>query len=247
MNPTPPFDSAVVKALLLAIVGLAGVIASFFGIDEALFNEKAQRVVDALLLLATAGGIFWALYGRLFMRTPPLTQAAVKATMKHEGIEEEPYDPAHPPSPPQSPALIGIIAILLTVAVLAGCDTTPTRLPAAAQVVQEACARDEAYSAIRCATSIPQVYEVYQVSILDLVKDPTVEDGVKTRLRQLDAAASPVMATGLGLIAEYSAVQTALAQGQTTEEQLRIANQNLEAWVTSALPKIAALREALGL
>jgi hypothetical protein len=232
MNPTPPFDSAVVKALLLAIVGLVGIVGSFFGIDEAVFNAKATRVVDGLLLLATAGGVFWALYGRLFMRTPPLTQKAVDATIKAGDNKQ---------IPPSSPALIGLIVLGVCLVGLAGCQVTP------ATAIQEACARDAQYSAIRCAKSIPDTYEVYQESLLRMAEDPTTDPDVLKRIKQADAAMTPVMVAGLDVTQTYNTVRMQLAEGTTTEDQLRIANANLEAWIVGALPKLAALRDALGL
>lgn len=143
--------------------------------------------------------------------------------------------------PPSSPALIGVFVVLLLVLLVSGC-TTPPLAP-----TREACARDEAYSAIRCASGVAQEYEVYQESILRLVEDPGTPDEVKQRLRQVDAALTPVMVTGIQITRDYRAIRFALDAGETQEDQLRIANANIETWLVSALPKLAAMREALGL
>lgn len=80
MNKIGMLDSQVIRAALLALVGLAGLIASFFGVDEALFSEKAARLVDALLLVLTTGSVIWAAYARATKPTPPITDGAVAKT-----------------------------------------------------------------------------------------------------------------------------------------------------------------------
>jgi hypothetical protein len=67
------YDAAVMRALLVAAVGLIGVIASLFGVDEALFSEKSEKIVDALSTLITLGGIVWAGIARARKPTPPVT------------------------------------------------------------------------------------------------------------------------------------------------------------------------------
>lgn len=75
-------DAGVIRALLVAAVGLLGLVLSFFGVDEAAFGEKAGRLIDGLLLLLTAGSVFWAGYSRATKPTPPLTQMAKDATAR---------------------------------------------------------------------------------------------------------------------------------------------------------------------
>lgn len=75
-------DSQVIRALLIAIVGVLGLVLSFFGVDQALFSEKASKLVDALMLLIVAGGVFYASYARATKPTPPLTEAAVKKSQE---------------------------------------------------------------------------------------------------------------------------------------------------------------------
>lgn len=75
-------DSAVIRALLLAVTGLIGLILSFFGVSEALFSEKAVRLVDALLLVLTTGATLYAAYARATKPTPPITDEAVAKTIQ---------------------------------------------------------------------------------------------------------------------------------------------------------------------
>lgn len=88
MNKIGMLDSQVIRAALLALVGLAGLIASFFGVDEALFSEKAARLVDALLLVLTTGSVIWAAYARATKPTPPITDGAVAKTAELQKSQE---------------------------------------------------------------------------------------------------------------------------------------------------------------
>jgi hypothetical protein len=67
------------RALLVAAVGLIGVIASLFGVDETLFSAKATKVVDALSTLLTLSGLVWAGYARARQPTPPITLTRSRA------------------------------------------------------------------------------------------------------------------------------------------------------------------------
>lgn len=73
-------DSATIKALIVATVPLLALIASFFGVDQAVFDREASIWTERLLALATAGGIAWAAWARLFKPTPPLTETAAQKT-----------------------------------------------------------------------------------------------------------------------------------------------------------------------
>lgn len=73
-------DAGVIRALLVALVGLLGLVLSFFGVDEAAFGAQASRLVDGVLLLITAAGVFHAAWSRATKPTPPLTEKAVAAT-----------------------------------------------------------------------------------------------------------------------------------------------------------------------
>ena len=88
MNQIFWLDSAVMRALLVATAGVIGVLLSFFGVDEALFSEKAARLIDALSILLTAGGVAWAAYARAKLPTPPITDKAVERTAVREQQEK---------------------------------------------------------------------------------------------------------------------------------------------------------------
>jgi len=71
------YDAGTMRALVVALVGLVGIIASLFGADEALFSDKAPKIIDALSTILTLGGVIWAGIARSRQPTPPisLTQA----------------------------------------------------------------------------------------------------------------------------------------------------------------------------
>jgi hypothetical protein len=74
------FDSHTMRALGLALIALLGLILSFFGVDENVFSERGQRVLDALLLVIATGSALWAGHARATKPTPPLTEQAKVAT-----------------------------------------------------------------------------------------------------------------------------------------------------------------------
>lgn len=88
MKSIPLLDSQVIRAALLALVGLLGLILSFFGVSEAAFGEHATRLVDALLLVITTGSVLWAGYARATKPTPPLTNTAAAKTVLREEAEQ---------------------------------------------------------------------------------------------------------------------------------------------------------------
>lgn len=80
MKTIPLLDSQVIRAVLLALAGLIGLILSFFGVSEEAFGAHASRVIDAILLLVTTGSALWAAYARAMLPTPPITDAAATKT-----------------------------------------------------------------------------------------------------------------------------------------------------------------------
>lgn len=89
MSPIWWLDSHVMRALLVAAAGVIGVVLSFFGIDEALFTQRAARLIDAVSILLTAGGVAWAAYARAKLPTPPISEKAVERTAEREQQEKQ--------------------------------------------------------------------------------------------------------------------------------------------------------------
>jgi hypothetical protein len=69
-------ESGVLRALGVAMISLLGLILSFFGVDELVFAEKGQQILDAILLVITTGSVFWAAHKRANSPNPNLTAAA---------------------------------------------------------------------------------------------------------------------------------------------------------------------------
>lgn len=81
------YDAATMRALLVAAAGLIGVIAGLFGVDEALFSDKAAKVVDALSTLLTMAGIVWAGIARARHPTPPVKLSQASADEANSKIQ----------------------------------------------------------------------------------------------------------------------------------------------------------------
>jgi hypothetical protein len=76
-------DAAVLKALLLVIVGFIAQVASIFGLfDAEVFKGKAEDLVEAISVLLIGLGAFWAWYARVYQPTPPLSDIAVQKTQE---------------------------------------------------------------------------------------------------------------------------------------------------------------------
>lgn len=75
-------DSGTVRGLIVATIPLLVLIASFFGIDEAVFQAQLEGWGEKLVALVSLLGIAWAAYARVFKPTPPLTEKALQETQR---------------------------------------------------------------------------------------------------------------------------------------------------------------------
>lgn len=106
-------DSATIRGLLVATIPLLVLIASFFGIDEAIFQAKLEGIGEKIVALVSLLGVAWAAYARIFQPTPPLTETAkIKtAQMLSEGKLAQ--------VPPPSNAQQGFVRPLMLAVMLA--------------------------------------------------------------------------------------------------------------------------------
>ena len=89
MSETPlpsQWDSAVIRQLAFAGLALiATVAADFFGVSRDLIEERGGRLIEAVLsVLIVAVPLFLAYRARMYKATPPITEAAVKASAARE-------------------------------------------------------------------------------------------------------------------------------------------------------------------
>lgn len=83
LEKIPVLDSTVIRALVVALLGVVGMICSFFGVSDALFaNEKVERLADGMATLVTLFGVVWAGWARATKPSPPLTETAKQATVE---------------------------------------------------------------------------------------------------------------------------------------------------------------------
>ena len=73
------YDATTMRALLVAVVGLIGIIAGLFGIDEAVFSVKAAKIVDSVSTILTLVGVIWAGIARAQNPTPPIKLSQASA------------------------------------------------------------------------------------------------------------------------------------------------------------------------
>jgi hypothetical protein len=110
-------DSGTVRGLIVATIPLIVLIASFFGVDEALFSTQLEGIGEKIVALVSLAGVAWAAYARVFKPTPPLTETAAKLTQ--ERLVQE---AAHKQGGYAGVGLLGLTAALsLALVALAGC------------------------------------------------------------------------------------------------------------------------------
>lgn len=222
-------DAAVVRALLVAVVGLIGTILSFFGVDEAAFGEKGQRLVDGISTLLIAAGVFWAMYARINQPTPPLSDTAVAKTQQllAQGKLQERKSAQGGFARPLMLALLLAIAVPV-VATSSGCAGTRA-------------AYSEAQSPDEYAYVITEHYASLVREAADLKERQTTPRDAVEAMQRAELAARPLIlggdnppSPGLRDLAEsYSAVRDAKSE------------QDLQLAIDRAVLKIADLIRAV--
>lgn len=196
LNKIAALDSQVIRALLVAIVGLIGLLLSFFGFDEGLFTERAGRVVDALLLVLSTGGVVWAGYARAYLPTPPITSTAIVKTQERQAKEG-------------GFARIGFLALISAVLLsgfllLPGCQSTRAAYQAADSLDETSYVISEHYASL--------VREA-----ADLASRPTTPRGVVRAMQEADLAVAPVIDSLRRLRDAYVATRDAKTEAALQE------------------------------
>lgn len=224
MDKISKLDSQVIRGLLVAIVGLVGSILSAFGVDSALFSERAGPIIDALCTLITALGTGWAMYARLFLPTPPITDSAAVKT--EERLRQGGF--ARP----------GLLSALFTtlVVVLALSACSPTQVKPTA-VLSIACAPSDQYQVERCAEAVGDVYAVYLARLNYIVRDPETPADVKRQLQRLDRELTPAVRT----LVQTAAAFVRLREASGPPEKVAAAQARLRNELAAVEPKVRSL------
>ncbi len=122
------------------------------------------------------------------------------------------------------------VAILLTG--LAGCSTLSGPVDAAETVEQKAAA----------------VYGTYVIALelaADVAENESTPDSVVVALADAGDAAQPVAVALLEALLEVNAIKAEFEAGETSEERLDLAIDNLNGWIDRAAPVIDALLKAV--
>lgn len=88
-------------------------------------------------------------------------------------------------------------------------------------------------------------FVVFEVQAAEVIKSPDVPPEVKALIRQADAAAKPAADAMFDAAVELIKIKSDLEAGQSTEERVLIATQNLNKWYLEAEPRITALVTAV--
>lgn len=186
-------DSQTIRALIVAFVGVVGMICSFFGVSEAVFSsEKAEKLADGVATLVTLFGVLWAGWARATRPSPPLTEKAVEATKVAVQKGDLTSVPATPPKNQGGFLRLGFASVLASVAValalggvLAGCTGTKAAY-SAAQTRPETALPDTAYV-------VAEQYRAILHEAVELKASGRLPAEVVAKLQQADARVKPLI------------------------------------------------------
>lgn len=105
-------DAGTVRGLIAVTIPLLVLIASMFGLDEAMVGATLEGWAEKLIALVALGGAAYAAYARVFLPTPPLTEMAAKRTLERLGQETGYKEGGF--------ARVGLLALILALTVALG-------------------------------------------------------------------------------------------------------------------------------
>ncbi len=178
-------ESGVIRGLLVAFVGLVGSLASLFGVDEALFGAKAGPIVDGIVALLAAGGLFYAAWARATKPNPPITETAVAKTAERLKAEQGGF--ARP-----GVLLALSLACLAAAFGISACQGTKAAYKAAGSPSETAFVVTEHYASI-----------VQQAAALS--REPGLPRGALERMQAADRVARPAIEALRPAAAAYEA------------------------------------------
>jgi hypothetical protein len=226
LNLIKQLDAGTVRGLLAVIIPIIVLLASFFGVDEALFSSQLSALGEKLVTLVALLGAAYAYYSRVFKPNPPLTETALQKT--EQMIAEGKLTVLHSPPPtPNGPSsrqagfasssmfvVLAILGSLTMMIVTTACVSTVT-------------AYKEASSVGETAYVVAEHYYAVAKEATDLKNTGRLPDDVLTQLRDLNAAIEPLIIGGDDPVASPGLRQLSQAFEETksasTEAQLQAA------------------------
>lgn len=178
MQTIPWYQSNTLRGLLVAVVAFA---LNLAGLDQQF--PDAGQYVDKALDLVTLSAMVFAAWARTRQATPPISQAAVDATIERNQTL-------------RSPALVGVIAIVLTAMTLSACTHTREAYREAASVDETAYVLAEHYAAL--------VHEA-----ANLAEKPSTPAAAVDAMRRAELAARPAVFALRDLRDAYVAARSA--------------------------------------
>lgn len=218
MNAIPWYQS---RVYIGAVVAIISQIVVLLGKQDVVPVEAISTNVEAAFQLIALVATGYAAWKRQRAVEQPLTLTKTGAEkLNQSGFARFP--------------LIVVLALgaAFAMSFMSGCATPPH------QVISVACTPGTTYSVERCVKGIAETWEAYQVRAEVIVADPLTPADVKKAVQEAEAASRPVVVDTLKAGAVYAEIKQQLAAGETSAEQLAIANANLEAWVAKALPLV---------
>lgn len=119
------------------------------------------------------------------------------------------------------------VYVLLLAVALAGCQSAN---PIAAAETNE----QRAYAAYG-------TFVIFQEKAADLAEDPNIPNGAKLRIIAAEERAKPIAESLLDAYTEFLAIKAEFDAGQTTEERVIAASNNLNDWITRLAPVVNEL------
>lgn len=226
MDIMPFLNSGVLRALGLALIAFAALIAHmFFGKDAAAFTANATQLLDGGLAVVVAGGIAVAGWFRARRANPPLTAAAqdhAVAILADQGKAVV----ATEPGVARSHWLAVAFATLMVVAMLHGCATEPV---SAAQTPGQK------------AAALLGDFNLYEAASVSIGTNPMLAVSVRRGVLDAAIAAKPAADAAQHALATYRAVQQSLADGVSTPAELA----QVSTALTALLSDLATVTENL--
>jgi hypothetical protein len=187
-----------------------------FHLSTALAEADVAKFVDLVLQIVAIGAAGFAGFKRYRSNIQPLAVSKPSADAKS--------------LPPQCHPFAIALAGLFAMALMGGCAQLGVQ---AAQTVEQK------------AAALLGDFTIFQKASLKIGEDPTVPSNIRKEVLDAPIAMKPAVDSLDEALRTYREIELQLKAGQTTDEKLRIASQNLLIWVNRLAPQVKALRTTI--